>query len=269
MLVHRLVRGPRETGTITRMRADLMDVPKILRRAREKAGLSQRRLAERAGTTQPVIAGYESGANSPTVRTLNKLLAAMDLQLRVTIEPLLADVDARLDEALASTPMVPVERLQLLAKTLDDDEDADVFFGRHNRPTREGPATWAVDGVTALQLHGWGVPGEFVSVAVVWNAAAPSWSYSVMLQNLGRRGALSLPTLLDMSLEEVVQQLNGECHCVVGLVTVRFVDELPATLLVHVDGVDRPVRTLTLEAVAQAHPEHRDLLDRWHQRQAA
>lgn len=245
-----------------------MDVPTILRRAREKARLSQRQLAESAGTTQPVIAGYESGANSPTVRTLNRLLAAMDLQLRVTIEPLLADVDARLDEALARTPEVPVEQLQRLAKTVDDDGDAEVYFGfRHNRPPREGPATWAVDGATALQLHGWAVPDDFVSVAVVWNAAAPYWSFSVMLQDPGR-AAMELPMLLDMSLEEVAQQLNGECFCAVGLVTVRFVEQLPATLLLHVDGVDRPVPTLTLEAVAQAHPEHRDLLDRWHQRQA-
>ena len=56
----------------------------LLRRARIAAGLSQRGLADQAESTQAMVARYESGAASPTVSTLRRLLAAcgqrLDLQ---------------------------------------------------------------------------------------------------------------------------------------------------------------------------------------------
>lgn len=47
-----------------------------IRRARENAGLSQRALAERAGTSQPTISAYESGRKVPEQATLERLLRA-------------------------------------------------------------------------------------------------------------------------------------------------------------------------------------------------
>ncbi|MFN2483708.1 MAG: helix-turn-helix domain-containing protein [Candidatus Limnocylindria bacterium] len=47
-----------------------------LRYARRRAGLTQRDLAERAGVRQPVVARIESGAISPRVDTLERLLRA-------------------------------------------------------------------------------------------------------------------------------------------------------------------------------------------------
>lgn len=48
----------------------------MLRSARERSGLSQRAVAERAGTSQSVVARIESGMSSPTVETLNRLVSA-------------------------------------------------------------------------------------------------------------------------------------------------------------------------------------------------
>lgn len=60
-----------------------MDTAELLVEARRSAGLSQAELARRAGTSQAMVARYETGVASPTVRTLRRLLraAGRDLQL--------------------------------------------------------------------------------------------------------------------------------------------------------------------------------------------
>ena len=56
----------------------------LLREARERAGLTQKQLAERSGIAQSTISAYESGAREPGVEALRKLLdaAGFDLTLR-------------------------------------------------------------------------------------------------------------------------------------------------------------------------------------------
>ncbi|MBA3877720.1 MAG: nucleotidyltransferase [Anaerolinea sp.] len=49
---------------------------RLLRQARLSAGLTQADLARRAGTSQPAIAAYESGRKTPSVATMERLLAA-------------------------------------------------------------------------------------------------------------------------------------------------------------------------------------------------
>jgi ribosome-binding protein aMBF1 (putative translation factor) len=51
---------------------------------REKRGLSQRELAERLGTTQSAIARLEAGNVSPSLATLDKVAAALDVELVVS-----------------------------------------------------------------------------------------------------------------------------------------------------------------------------------------
>lgn len=58
-----------------------MGAAETIRETRERAGLTQAALARRAGTSQPMIARYESGAASPTVRTLQRLLKAAGCDL--------------------------------------------------------------------------------------------------------------------------------------------------------------------------------------------
>lgn len=56
---------------------------------RHEAGLTQAALARRAGTSQATISAYESGAKSPAVITLERLLAATGhaLELRAVARP--------------------------------------------------------------------------------------------------------------------------------------------------------------------------------------
>lgn len=53
----------------------------MLRQARLSAGLTQAQLARRAGTSQPAIAAYESGTRTPSVATMERLLAAAGMGL--------------------------------------------------------------------------------------------------------------------------------------------------------------------------------------------
>src|SRR5437870_1272833 len=64
-----------------------MNVPATLRGARHRAGLSQAELAARAGTSQATISAYESGRKTPSVATLERLLAASGARLAVEPRP--------------------------------------------------------------------------------------------------------------------------------------------------------------------------------------
>ena len=62
--------------------------PSILLEARRRAGLGQAELAERAGTSQSAIARLERGHSSPTLATLERLVAAAGFGLRLELVPL-------------------------------------------------------------------------------------------------------------------------------------------------------------------------------------
>src|ERR1035437_214226 len=54
---------------------------------RNRAGLTQRQLARKMGTTQPVVARLESGRSRPSMRTLERLADATGSRLRVSFQP--------------------------------------------------------------------------------------------------------------------------------------------------------------------------------------
>lgn len=59
------------------------------------AGVTQQGLAQKAGTSQPTIALYESGAKSPSVSTLQRLAESLGLELVVDFVPMLTREDRR------------------------------------------------------------------------------------------------------------------------------------------------------------------------------
>jgi transcriptional regulator with XRE-family HTH domain len=61
---------------------DVLEAVTDLRRARD---LTQAELAKRAGTTQSAIARLESGAVSPSLRTVERLLSAMDAAAHIEV----------------------------------------------------------------------------------------------------------------------------------------------------------------------------------------
>ena len=63
----------------------------LLLEARSRAGMSQRELADRAQTSQSVVARIEGGQSSPSVGTLSRLLAAAGFAYRPALSPLPVD----------------------------------------------------------------------------------------------------------------------------------------------------------------------------------
>lgn len=59
----------------------------LLKLARLKTGLSQRELALRAGVPTTMISAYERDRRQPTLPTLERLLRAADLDLRLHLAP--------------------------------------------------------------------------------------------------------------------------------------------------------------------------------------
>jgi transcriptional regulator with XRE-family HTH domain len=85
-----------------------MDVATVLRDARRDANLSQAELASRAGTSQATISAYESGAKTPSLPTLTRLLAATGRQLRVEAAPPPARALSRAEQTRAGRKLVDV-----------------------------------------------------------------------------------------------------------------------------------------------------------------
>jgi transcriptional regulator with XRE-family HTH domain len=83
----------------------------LVRSARQRAGLTQTELAERAGTTQPVVARAERSDAKPTLDTLERLLdaAGYELELRARPRPRPAVDESQIVERLGWTP---AERLE-------------------------------------------------------------------------------------------------------------------------------------------------------------
>ena len=61
--------------------------PSLIYLARQRAGLAQSELADRAGTSQPAIARLERGQVSPTLATLERLVGAAGFELRMELVP--------------------------------------------------------------------------------------------------------------------------------------------------------------------------------------
>lgn len=72
-----------------------MNAACLIRITRESAGLSQADLAARSGTSQPAVSRYESGTSSPSVDTLDRLLAAMGARLELHATPVARHLDVR------------------------------------------------------------------------------------------------------------------------------------------------------------------------------
>jgi transcriptional regulator with XRE-family HTH domain len=86
------------------------DLGSVLRTARERSGLSQRRLAVRAGTSQDAISRIERGVEAPTLERFEQLMLAMGHRLALKVEPLESRIPA--DELAVSAQLTPAERLR-------------------------------------------------------------------------------------------------------------------------------------------------------------
>ena len=84
-----------------------------IRQQRHLRELSQCELAELTGVSQAAVARIESGNRAPSIGVLEALLAAMDVQLVVGVEPLDAHLDARIDDLAARSIGERIDELGL------------------------------------------------------------------------------------------------------------------------------------------------------------
>lgn len=82
----------------------------LIKAARRRRGLSQARLALRAGTTQSAISRIERGLESPTVDRLEELLLVMGERLVLEAEPPGPEADSA--ELRWARELSPEERLR-------------------------------------------------------------------------------------------------------------------------------------------------------------
>jgi transcriptional regulator with XRE-family HTH domain len=104
----------------------------LIREARLRAGLTQRALAERMGTSQPAVARWENGRQEPGFDTVVKALQAcgFDLDVRLTLRD---DSDERF--FVQYRAMTLEDRLQSLLNMLAFEREAHraLRVGRHGR----------------------------------------------------------------------------------------------------------------------------------------
>ncbi|MGH8134640.1 MAG: helix-turn-helix domain-containing protein [Steroidobacteraceae bacterium] len=90
---------------------------RLLTTARRRAGLTQRDLARHARTSQSVIARIESGAASPTWKTLQRLVNCAGFHLHATLNPRLRGRSHMLDDVPRILRLTPEQRLLELRNT--------------------------------------------------------------------------------------------------------------------------------------------------------
>ena len=76
--------GAREAYLATKLAYEL---GASVRRMREAKGLTQKQLAEAANMTQPAVARFEAGGTVPSIPLLERLAAALDAELTVSVHP--------------------------------------------------------------------------------------------------------------------------------------------------------------------------------------
>ncbi len=86
----------------------------LVRELRVAAGLSQRALARRAGTSQPAVARYERGVATPSWETLQRLAGACGQRVMISAEAVPDPHDVELAGMLLR--LTPEERLRALRR---------------------------------------------------------------------------------------------------------------------------------------------------------
>lgn len=92
-----------------------MRAAQLIREARVRAGLTQQQLAERLGTSQSVVARWESGKVRPSLENLDRVVRAAGLELRLGLAEPDPGERALIERNLA---LSPTQRLDQLVRTV-------------------------------------------------------------------------------------------------------------------------------------------------------
>jgi transcriptional regulator with XRE-family HTH domain len=88
----------------------------LIKEARRRAGLTQKQLADRLGTSQPVVARWESSKRSPAFETVVKAVRACGFDLSVSM-PTYDEQD--IAQAAQNVRRSPAQRLESLINMLE------------------------------------------------------------------------------------------------------------------------------------------------------
>ncbi|MBQ1021254.1 helix-turn-helix transcriptional regulator [Micromonospora sp. D93] len=218
-----------------------------VRQQRHLRDLSQRQLAALAEVDQAAVARFERGERAPTIAVLERLLAAMDVQLVIGVEPLDAHLDARID-ALAARPIA--ERIDGLG--LDRLLDRLTDFPQ------------VITGSTAALLQGAPVPVHALEIALRWqdSKAFTRWLETSYGQRWNARWGEFGGVWLEP--EEPGEHLWSTRY---GEIRATMCDELPETIEVRHGG--RSYQVVPLVELELSEPRAAELLRRYRARQQA
>ncbi|MFI7604065.1 helix-turn-helix domain-containing protein [Micromonospora sp. NPDC049366] len=215
-----------------------------VRQQRESRDLSQQKLASLAGVSQAMVARVERGDRSPGLPLLERLLAAMDVQLTVAVEPLDAHLDATM-AGLAARPIADrIDELNL-DRLLD----------------RLGDLPHVISGGTAALLQGAPIPVDATEVAIRWRDSKRFTKW--LLASYGQRWNARWGEFGGVFVEP---EEPGEhrWRTRYGEIRAAMCDELPDA--VEVRHGDRGYRVVPLVEVEIADPRAADLLRRYRER---
>lgn len=218
-----------------------------VRQQRHLRELSQRQLAALAGVSQAAVARIERGERAPTIPVLERMLAAMDVQLAVGMEPLDAHLDARMDD-LAARP---------LAERIDE-------LGLDRLLDRLSDLPQVLTGSTAALLQGAPVPVDALEIAVRWQDSKVLTRW--LERNYGQRWNARWGEFGGVWLEP---EEPGEHRWSTryGEIRATMCDELPETIEVRHGG--RGYQVVPLVELELTEPRAGELLRRYRDRQLA
>ena len=218
-----------------------------LRQQRELRGLSQQALAGLAGTSQAAVARIEQGSRAPSVHMLERLFAALGTQIAVSVEPLDAHLDARIDEF----------RARSIAERIDE-------IALHRAMDRLGDLPYVLTGTTAALLQGAPLPVDDLEIAVAWRDADrfAAWLDRGYAQRWNARWG-------EFGYLRTDPREPGEhrWRTVAGVLRASMCDELPEAI--EVRHGDRSYRVVPLALVEVTEQATADLLRRYRERYVA
>jgi len=218
----------------------------LIKNERERRWLGQAKLGELAGIDRRNISAYERRTREPRLDEAERVLAGMGLQLRLELEPLSSDVDARIDEISKLTIAERLTQVPFLIPQLME---------------WLVPGEPLIDGATAALLQGGPVEPKTLDLCIdaahldafanaLLRFPPPRWNE--------RRGEYGI----DDPDPRVAGPMRWKTHF--GPITLRVFDTLPTHLTVLTE--ETAVRVRPLADVEVADPAVAERLKRFRER---
>jgi len=181
------------------------------------------------------------------------------------LEPLLAELDGRVDAVLTGAVTIDLRAVQSLAEHATKEQRWGVELPDGSLGTETGPLTWAFDGATALAMHGLAFPQDVPTICVLLDDAGRSFLTKGFVLGAGH-GRISF---WSEPFAQVREHLRGLSVGRYGMHVIRVVEAMPSTVRLQPLGAEQPYPVLPVAEVEAAHPALAEVLVRLRDRQRA